>query len=95
MKIVYIIYYNIIYCTSPVDDVLFLIPQVGTLDSLVGLSDQLGKLDPFMESLVRHVAQYISDILGPEDAQRLHENLLVGPGSNKGINVCAYSTLLC
>ena len=54
--------------------------QVGTLDSLVGLSDQLTKLDPFMESLVRHVAQYISDILDPEDAPKLHENLLVNEG---------------
>ena len=62
------------------------IPQVGTLDSLVGLSDQLAKLDPFMESLVRHVAQYISDILGPEDAQRLQDNLLVG--SSKGMYYC-------
>ena len=70
------------------DDV-FLLVQVGTLDSLVGLSDQLAKLDPFMESLVRHVAQYISDILDHEDTQRLHENLLVGSGSNKGINVYA------
>ena len=59
--------------------------QVGTLDSLVGLSDQLTKLDPFVESLVRHIAQYISDILDPEDTPKLHENLLVGSGSNKGI----------
>ena len=58
---------------------------MGTLDSLVGLSDQLTKLDPFLESLVRHVAQYISDILDPEDAPKLHENLLVGSGSSKGI----------
>lgn len=82
--------------TSAVDlttNYKFSIPdlKVGTLDSLVGLSDQLGKLDPFMESLVRHVAQYISDILGPEDAQRLHENLLVGPGSNK-VSMEAYLT---
>ena len=62
---------------------------MGTLDSLVGLSDQLAKLDPFVESLVRHVAQYISDILDPDDAPKLHENLLVGSGSNKGI-VLAY-----
>ena len=69
--------------------IVYLIMQVGTLDSLVGLSDQLAKLDPFVESLVRHVAQYISDILDPDDAPKLHENLLVGSGSNKGI-VLAY-----
>lgn len=62
--------------------------QVGTLDSLVGLSDQLVKLDPFVESLVRHVAQYIADILDPEDSPKLQENLLVGLSTNKGI--CMY-----
>ena len=66
---------------------MFLLVQVGTLDSLVGLSDQLGKLDPFLESLVRHVAQYIADILGPEDSSRLHENLVVGSSNTKGISV--------
>jgi len=59
--------------------------QVGTLDSLVGLSDQLAKLDPFVEGLVRHISQYIADILGPEDLPKLHENLLVGSGNNKGV----------
>ena len=29
-------------------------PQVGTLDTLVGLSDQLQKLDPFVEKYVHH-----------------------------------------
>ena len=61
---------------------------MGTLDSLVALSDQLTKLDPFMESLVRHIAQFIADILDPEDAPKLQENLLVGSGSNKGIKQC-------
>ena len=31
-------------------------------------------------SVVRKMAQYMSDILDPEDRDRLHENLLVGPG---------------
>lgn len=57
--------------------------RVGTLDSLVALSDQLTKLDPFVESLVRHIAQYIADILDPEDAPKVHDNLLVGSGNNK------------
>ncbi|XP_065901626.1 V-type proton ATPase subunit C 1-B-like [Dysidea avara] len=65
--------------------------KVGTLDSLVALSDQLAKLDPFVEGLVRHVSQYIADILGPEDLPRLHENLLVGPGNNK-VSMEAYLT---
>jgi len=68
---------------------------VGTLDSLVGLSDQLAKLDPFVEGLVRHVAQYIADILGPEDLPRLQENLLVGPGNNKGTAVVGVVCVFC
>jgi V-type H+-transporting ATPase subunit C len=59
----------------------FAIPElkVGTLDTLVGLSDQLQKLDPFVENVVRKMAQYMADILGDEVKERLAENLLVGP----------------
>jgi len=53
--------------------------KVGTLDTLVALSDQLQKLDPFVENVVRKMAQYMADILDPEDKDKLHENLLVGP----------------
>jgi V-type H+-transporting ATPase subunit C len=59
----------------------FAIPElkVGTLDTLVGLTDQLQKLDPFVENVVRKMAQYMADILGDEVKERLAENLLVGP----------------
>jgi V-type H+-transporting ATPase subunit C len=53
---------------------------VGTLDALVDLSDQLGKLDPFVENVVRKMAQYMYDIIDVADRPNLHENLLVGPG---------------
>lgn len=36
--------------------------QVGTLDQLVGLSDDLGKLDTFVESVTRKVAQYLGEV---------------------------------
>lgn len=39
-----------------------LIFQVGTLDQLVGLSDDLGKLDGFVENVTRKVAQYLGEV---------------------------------
>lgn len=33
----------------------------------------------FSLSVARKMAQYMADILEPEDKERLHENLLVGP----------------
>ena len=32
----------------------------------------------FIYSIVRKMAQYMADILEPEDKDRLHDNLLVG-----------------
>ncbi|TRY84338.1 hypothetical protein DNTS_025443 [Danionella cerebrum] len=55
----------------------FNIPElkVGTLDVLVGLSDELAKLDSFVESVVKKVAQYMADVL--EDSRdKVQENLL-------------------
>ncbi|XP_068928358.1 V-type proton ATPase subunit C 2 isoform X3 [Petaurus breviceps papuanus] len=53
--------------------------QVGTLDSLVGLSDELGKLDSFAESLIKKMAQCVVEVM--EDAKgRVHENLLANGG---------------
>uniref|UniRef100_A0A8D3CCG4 V-type proton ATPase subunit C n=1 Tax=Scophthalmus maximus TaxID=52904 RepID=A0A8D3CCG4_SCOMX len=49
--------------------------KVGTLDVLVGLSDELAKLDTFVESVVKKVAQYMADVL--EDSRdKVQENLL-------------------
>ncbi|ROK35814.1 V-type proton ATPase subunit C 1-B [Anabarilius grahami] len=53
--------------------------KVGTLDILVGLSDELAKLDSFVESVVRKVAQYMADVL--EDSRdKVQENLLANGG---------------
>lgn len=55
----------------------FTIPdfKVGTLDSLVGLSDELGKLDAFAESLIKRMAQSVVEVM--EDAKgKVQENLL-------------------
>ncbi|XP_003389520.1 PREDICTED: V-type proton ATPase subunit C 1-B-like [Amphimedon queenslandica] len=54
--------------------------KIGTLNSLVDLSDTLNRLDTFVEGVVRKMAHYMSDIIDPEDRDKLHENLLVGPG---------------
>lgn len=59
----------------------FAIPdfKVGTLDSLVGLSDELGKLDTFAESLIKRMAQSVVEVM--EDAKgKVHENLLANGG---------------
>ncbi|NXS80042.1 VATC1 ATPase, partial [Erpornis zantholeuca] len=53
--------------------------KVGTLDILVGLSDELAKLDAFVESVVKKVAQYMADVL--EDSKdKVQENLLANGG---------------
>ncbi|CAH2098072.1 unnamed protein product [Euphydryas editha] len=49
--------------------------KVGTLDQLVGLSDDLGKLDAFVETVTRKVAQYLGEVL-EDQRDKLHENLM-------------------
>lgn len=49
--------------------------KVGTLDQLVGLSDDLGKLDSFVESVTRKVANYLGEVL-EDQRDKLAENLL-------------------
>uniref|UniRef100_H3A948 V-type proton ATPase subunit C n=1 Tax=Latimeria chalumnae TaxID=7897 RepID=H3A948_LATCH len=66
----------------------FTIPdlKVGTLDVLVGLSDELAKLDSFVESVVKKVAQYMADVL--EDSRdKVQENLLAN-----GVDLVTYVT---
>ncbi|XP_039253925.1 V-type proton ATPase subunit C 2-like [Styela clava] len=56
----------------------FNIPElkVGTLDSLIGLSDELGKLDSYSELVAKKVAGYMGDVLeGQRD--KLGSNLIV------------------
>ncbi|XP_067632392.1 V-type proton ATPase subunit C isoform X1 [Eurosta solidaginis] len=49
--------------------------KVGTLDQLVGLSDDLGKLDVYVEQITRKVAAYLGEVL-EDQRDKLHENLL-------------------
>ncbi|XP_069462073.1 V-type proton ATPase subunit C 2 [Ambystoma mexicanum] len=66
----------------------FIIPdlKVGTLDALVGLSDDLGKLDLFAESIIKKIAQYIGEVM--EDSKdKVHENLLAN-----GVDIVTYLT---
>lgn len=60
--------------------------QVGTLDQLVGLSDDLGKLDVFVEQVTRKVANYLGDVL-EDQRDRLGENLLAN-----GVDLATYVT---
>jgi len=48
--------------------------KVGTLDQLFVLSDDLGKLDSFVENITRKVSQYFSEVLEHEK-DKLAENL--------------------
>ncbi|XP_039306443.1 V-type proton ATPase subunit C isoform X2 [Solenopsis invicta] len=49
--------------------------KVGTLDQLVGLSDDLGKLDGYVEQVTRKVATYLGEVL-EDQRDKLHENLM-------------------
>lgn len=49
--------------------------KVGTLDQLVGLSDDLGKLDSYVETITRKVAGYLGEVL-EDQRDKLQENLL-------------------
>jgi len=60
--------------------------KVGTLDQLVGLSDDLGKLDLFVEQITRKVANYLGDVL-EDQRERLVENLLAN-----GVDLATYVT---
>ncbi|XP_049541812.1 V-type proton ATPase subunit C isoform X2 [Anopheles darlingi] len=54
--------------------------KVGTLDQLVGLSDDLGKLDAYVEQTTRKIAAYLGDVL-EDQRDKLYENL---QANNKG-----------
>ena len=49
--------------------------KVGTLDQLVGLSDDLGKVDSYVEQVTRKCANYLGDVL-EDQRERLVENLV-------------------
>ncbi|KFO95890.1 V-type proton ATPase subunit C 2 [Calypte anna] len=60
--------------------------KVGTLDALVGQSDELGKLDSFAESVIKKIAQCIGEVM--EDSKdKVQENLLAC-----GVDLISYLT---
>ena len=52
---------------------------MGTLDQLVGLSDDLGKLDSYVEGVTRKIAAYLKEVL-EDQRDKLQENLLANNG---------------
>ncbi|XP_060574409.1 V-type proton ATPase subunit C 1-A-like [Ruditapes philippinarum] len=60
--------------------------KVGTLDTLVGLSDDLGKLDIYCEGITKKVAGYLGEVLD-DQRDKLHENLLAN-----GVDLNTYLT---
>ncbi|XP_058143861.1 V-type proton ATPase subunit C 2 isoform X4 [Dasypus novemcinctus] len=66
----------------------FAIPdfKVGTLDSLVGLSDELAKLDTFAESLIKRMAQSVVEVM-EDTKEKVQENLLAN-----GVDLTSFVT---
>lgn len=66
------------------DNYKFHIPdlKVGTLDVLVGLSDELGKLDIFCEQVTKKIAHYFGEVL--EDQKEYLEERLLANGLELG-----------
>ncbi|KAA0192899.1 Atp6v1c [Hyalella azteca] len=60
--------------------------KVGTLDQLVGLSDDLARLDTFVESVMRKTAHYLGEVL-EDQRDKLQENLLANQ-----VNLATYLT---
>lgn len=64
--------------------------QVGTLDQLVGLTDDLAKLDAYVEGIIRKLVTYMEEIL-EDQKDVLKENLNV----NNGMNYLPRKKLIC
>lgn len=70
---------------------IFNIPElkVGTLDSLVSLSDDLARLDGYIEGVTRKLTQFFFQDILNNDRNRLAENLVVG---SAGVDPMRYVT---
>lgn len=64
--------------------------QVGTLDQLVSLSDELQKVDQFTEQVTRKLANYLGDVL-EDQRDKLAENLQVSPSAAGTSKACLSS----
>uniref|UniRef100_A0A182Q1D1 V-type proton ATPase subunit C n=1 Tax=Anopheles farauti TaxID=69004 RepID=A0A182Q1D1_9DIPT len=63
--------------------------KVGTLDQLVGLSDDLGKLDAYVEQTTRKIAAYLGDVL-EDQRDKLYENLQANNNDESGSVIPAH-----
>ncbi|CAF4494223.1 unnamed protein product [Rotaria socialis] len=63
--------------------------EVGTLDSLVALSDDLAKLDHYIEGVAKKLTQFFFHDILDDDRNRLAENLVLGPN---GYDPIRYTT---
>ena len=59
---------------------------MGTLDQLVGLSDDLGKVDAYVEQVTKKLASYMNDIM-EEQKDKVQENLTAN-----GVDLATYVT---
>lgn len=53
----------------------------------MGLSDDLGKLDSFVDSITRKVAAYLGEVL-EDQRDKLHENLMAN--NSRSISIIAF-----
>ena len=65
---------------------------MGTLDLLVGLSEDLGKLDSFVEQVMKKVSNYLGDVL-EDQRDKLSENLLANGGEILHLTARRWSVL--
>lgn len=69
--------FNILFTNDESDEPYF---QVGTLDQLVGLSDDLGKLDNYVDQVTHKVSSYLGEVL-EDQRDKLQENLMANNGA--------------
>lgn len=67
--------------------------KVGTLDQLVGLSDDLGKLDTFVEQVTRKVATYLGEVF-EDQKDKLHESLMANNSELSQAHVLFYLLII-
>ncbi|XP_015914927.1 V-type proton ATPase subunit C [Parasteatoda tepidariorum] len=60
--------------------------KVGTLDTLVGLTDDLGKIDSYVEAIIKKLVSYMEEIL-EDQKEMLKENLHVN-----NVDLCTFLT---
>ncbi|GFT88441.1 v-type proton ATPase subunit C [Trichonephila clavipes] len=68
--------------------------KVGTLDTLVGLTDDLAKLDTYVEGIIRKIVSYMEEVL-EDQKEMLSENLHVNNAKKEDLRRIASELELC